>query len=131
MLIIWTEELTAVILGGALGSLLRFLFSRFINDLLPKNYPWGIWVVNIVGCLVMGVIAALFLHKYLNSAFLRTFIMIGLLGGFTTFSSFSLDSLTLIQSGQFVTASLYILSTVILSIVATVIGFTAVSAILS
>lgn len=127
---IFSDEILAVILGGAIGSLLRFLLSRFINELLPKNFPWGIWAVNITGCLVMGIVAALFMHKYVHSTFLRTFVMVGILGGFTTFSSFSLDSLTLFNQGQVITAYLYILSSVILCLLAVFAGYTAVSALL-
>lgn len=125
------EEMIAVIIGGAVGALLRFLLSTVINQALPKNYPWGIWVVNILGCFAMGIIAALFAHKHMNSAFLRAGIVIGVLGGFTTFSSFSLDTFTLYQNSMQLTAVFYVISTVVLSILATWLGFYIISSISS
>lgn len=117
------QELMAVILGGALGSVLRFLLSRSVNEILPKNYPWGIWVVNLLGCLLIGVVAALFMHKFVTSVFSRTFVMVGVLGGFTTFSSFSLDTFSLFQEGEVAKALIYASSTVFISIIMTAAAF--------
>lgn len=116
-------EMLAVLCGGAIGAAGRFLLSRFVSELLPKNYPWGIWVVNLSGCFLVGVIAACYLQKEVESLFLRTFLLLGILGGFTTFSSFSLDTMTLLQNGEFVLAITYVLSTVFFSIGATFLGF--------
>lgn len=117
------KEIIAVLVGGAIGSLLRFLSSRAINEFMPKNYPWGIWVVNILGCFVMGIFAGLILHKYINSVFIRTLLTIGLLGGFTTFSSFSLDTLVLAQNNQIGLALVYVFSTLLLTLGAVSLGF--------
>lgn len=117
-------ELLAVFSGGAVGAVLRFLLSRFINEYVSRAYPWGIWTVNLLGCFLMGLFAAYYLQKVtLDAYFWRTFIMVGLLGGFTTFSSFSLDTVLLLQHGQIVIAMLYVFSSVLLCIAATFAGF--------
>lgn len=116
------EEVIGVILGGAIGSLSRFLLSRWVNTFLPKNFPWGIFVVNILGCFVLGILAAVLLNRQVLTPFWRAGIFLGLLGGFTTFSSFSLDALTLWISGVYWTAGFYVLGSVVLCLLATALG---------
>ncbi len=117
-------ELLAVASGGAIGAFLRFVLSRFMNELCSKSYPWGIWAVNILGCFLMGIAAAFYLQKVTpDTYFWRTFLMVGLLGGFTTFSSFSLDTLLLLQRGELITAMVYVVSSLLLCLAATFCGF--------
>ncbi len=93
-------------LGGALGSMLRFGLGGLIDANVQKTgyiFPWGTIVVNITGCFVIGFIAMISAAgegRILLSPLTRSFITIGILGGYTTFSSFSLQTLTLMQSGQ-------------------------------
>lgn len=124
------EEFVAIVLGGALGSVFRFMLSTAINEILPRNYPWGIWFVNIIGSLAMGVVAALFMHKYVDSVFFRTLVMIGFLGGFTTFSSYSLDTFFLFQNGEIFKACVYMVTSVVFSIAALAIGYVTTKAVL-
>jgi CrcB protein len=104
--------LTQVALGGAIGSVLRYLTTSLAGA------PLGTAVVNVLGSLVMGM---LFVTLASRSA-LSPLLMTGVLGGFTTFSAFSLDALKLWQSGQFVQAALYIGASVGLSLLAVALG---------
>jgi CrcB protein len=99
------QQYLVIGLGGALGSMLRFGLGRWIDLGMLRGgqiFPWGTVVVNITGCFVIGFIAAVSAAegRFLISPLARQFIMIGILGGYTTFSSFSLQSLALAQDGQ-------------------------------
>lgn len=120
---ILTEEIIAVLIGGALGSLLRFLLSTAVNQLLPRNFPWGILFVNILGSFTIGLLAGVLVGRFELNAFWRAGIFIVLLGGFTTFSSFSLDTVSLIQAGSFATAAMNIFASIIFCLLATALGF--------
>jgi fluoride exporter len=106
-------------LGGALGSMLRFGLGTLIDTNVQKTgyiFPWGTIVVNITGCFVIGFIFTISggEGRLMLSTLTRQFIMIGILGGYTTFSSFSLQTLTLAQSGQMWGALANVLLSVIL-----------------
>ena len=117
-----TREVIAVLLGGGIGALLRFLLSRVINEALPKNFPWGILFVNIIGCLLIGFLAAILVGKVTMSPFWRAGIFIGFLGGFTTFSSFSLDTISLLQTQAYGAATANIVASLVFSLLATAVG---------
>jgi len=92
-------------LGGALGSMLRFGLGGWIDSSAQKTgviFPWGTIIVNITGCFVIGFVAAISASegRFMLNSLTRQFIMIGILGGYTTFSSFSLQTLSLAQDGQ-------------------------------
>lgn len=107
--------LAAVALGGALGSLLRY----FVASAIPSNgFPLGIFVVNITGGFLMGVIVELGALKLSLAPEVRAFLTVGILGGYTTFSTFSLDSVMLIQRGAYAAAAGYIAGSTVLSILA-------------
>lgn len=118
----------AVMAGGALGSLLRFVLASSIDTRTNSIFPWGTVTVNIIGCFVIGLFTALVLPvgggdpRYLVSPTVRTFVTIGILGGFTTFSSFSLQSLTLALAGEWAWAAANVLGSVILCLTATFVG---------
>jgi fluoride exporter len=118
----------AVALGGAVGSVARFGLNTFAIRLLGTTFPWGILVVNVLGCLAMGIIAAVYLQKSNPQDSMSLFLMTGVLGGFTTFSAFALDALKLSQSGANGSAILYVLGSVVLSLVAVFVGFALVKA---
>jgi CrcB protein len=92
----------AVALGGALGSVLRHGVNRLVHQQWPlARYPWGTLAVNLVGCLVIGTLAGLVAAGRLPMrASWREFVFVGILGGFTTFSTFGLDTITLIRTGD-------------------------------
>ena len=101
-------KLFLIALGGGIGSILRFLISAGIHNWFSKVFFWGTISVNIIGSFIIGIAWAFF-EQHIEQENLRFFIMIGLLGGFTTFSSFSLESLTLFKNGDFKLAISYIL----------------------
>ena len=110
-----------VFIGGGLGSMARHAINRAGLAALGPGFPWWTLTVNVAGSFLIGLLAGLFgsLETGHNA---RLFLITGFLGGFTTFSAFSLDALTLWERGQGLQASLYILGSVILSLVAAAVG---------
>lgn len=113
--------LITVALGGALGAMLRYLSVSAALRLFGPGFPWGTLFVNVAGSLVMGFAAAMILEK-VGSGRLSLFLMAGVLGGFTTFSAFSLDALYLIERGKLVASAAYVCGSVALSVLALIIG---------
>lgn len=112
-----------IAIGGALGSVLRFACSEWIQVRWP-TFPWGTLFVNVLGSLLIGLLAAFSEAGRLgDSLSLRHFLMIGVLGGFTTFSSFSLQTLMLARSGAVLMAGLNVLASVGLCLCAASVGF--------
>ena len=109
-----------VALGGALGASGRYLTGVATMRLMGPGFPWGTLAVNVIGSFVMGVIVVVLGHLSANR--LAPFLMTGLLGGFTTFSAFSLDALTLWERGQQGLAAAYVAASVLLSLAAIVAG---------
>jgi fluoride exporter len=120
--------LLAVALGGALGSLLRYFVASAVQSAAWPGFPWGIFVVNISGGFAMGLIVELSALKLQISPEMRAFLTVGILGGYTTFSTFSLDSVLLIQRGAYVSAASYIVGSTALSILALFAGLWVVRA---
>ena len=108
----------AVAVGGALGSLLRYFLAGAIQPAWWPGFPFGIFIVNVSGGFAMGVIVALGAVKFQMPQELRAFLTVGILGGYTTFSTFSLDSALLLQKGQYGLAAFYVIGSVALSILA-------------
>ncbi|MFC2953051.1 fluoride efflux transporter CrcB [Marinicaulis aureus] len=106
----------AVAAGGAVGAMARHAVSRTAMHLLGPNFPWGTLVANIMGSFVMGLIIVWLAHREPVSPALRVFLTVGLLGAFTTFSTFSLDVVTLYRDRTIVIAGAYLLASVILSV---------------
>jgi len=106
----------AVAAGGALGATLRHAVNQIALQALGADFPWGTLAVNILGSFIMGVFVGAFALFWDASQTLRLFLTVGVLGGFTTFSAFSLDSVLLLQRGQVIEAVSYILGSVILSL---------------
>jgi len=99
---------TAVLLGGAAGSGLRYAVALALPARGAAAFPVGTLTVNLLGCLLIGMGAALLGPSSAISPHLRVGLMVGLLGGFTTFSSFGLETLRMIQAGHFGAAALYV-----------------------
>ena len=109
----------AVGAGGALGAVMRFITGSVLLTVLGARFPWGTLTVNVIGSLIMGIAAGLFARHMADTApEWRAFLMVGVLGGFTTFSAFSLDVSVLMERGQMTAAGLYIASSVLVSIAA-------------
>ena len=107
-----------VALGGAVGASLRHLTSLLTLRWFGPNFPWGTLTVNIVGSFLMGVFIELLARKFDSSQELRLLIATGIMGGFTTFSAFSLDVAVMWERGATLTAAGYVLASVMLSILA-------------
>ncbi|WP_299652547.1 fluoride efflux transporter CrcB [uncultured Tateyamaria sp.] len=115
------STLSLVALGGAIGASLRWLSGvAVLRAFGPTDFPLAILTVNVIGSFLMGVFVVAAAHKGLTH--LSPFVMTGILGGFTTFSAFSLETMTLIERGQVASASLYILLSVGLSVGALALG---------
>ncbi|GLK69447.1 fluoride efflux transporter CrcB [Hansschlegelia plantiphila] len=110
-----------VAVGGALGSVARYLVNVCATRMFGLGFPWGTLTVNVVGGFVMGMLAALLALKG-GSQELRVFLLTGVLGGFTTFSAFSLDTVTLWERGEIGLAGAYVAASFALSICALVAG---------
>src|ERR1700742_1713344 len=113
--------LLMVALGGGLGAVLRFVVAGAIQSAAWGGYPWGIFIVNVTGGLAMGIIVELAALKISMSPEMRAFLTTGILGGYTTFSTFSLDSVLLIERGAYTSAAFYIIGSAVLSILAVLI----------
>lgn len=109
--------------GGFLGSISRFLVSYFAEKYWGNSFPWGTLIVNISGCFVIGILFGLWSRGNVNVMDNRLWIT-GFCGGFTTFSTFSQDSLRLLQQEHFMAFLLYMIGSVIIGILATYIGMT-------
>ena len=107
----------AVGVGGGLGSLARYYLAGLLQP-AGATFNWGIFLVNITGGFLMGVIVEAGALKLNLSPELRSFLTVGILGGYTTFSTFSLDSVLLLQKGQYAQAAFYVIGSVGLSILA-------------
>jgi CrcB protein len=109
-------------IGGFIGSIARYLLSNFVGNFLSATFPYGTLAVNIIGCFFIGVIYALFDRGNMMAPEWRILLATGFCGGFTTFSTFSYESIKLIEDGEFFNLSLNIAASVILGFAATYFG---------
>jgi fluoride exporter len=106
-------NLFLIAIGGALGSVARYTLSIVILRVSGTLFPLGTFVVNVIGCLLFGAIAGAASQRVQLAPPMRLFLLTGLLGGFTTFSSYAFESVTLVRDGQFLWASMNIAGQVI------------------
>jgi fluoride exporter len=99
-------QMLSIAAGGAAGALLRFWVSNGVYALLGRGFPYGTLAVNVIGSLLMGLLYVFFLERMTVSPELRGAVLIGLLGSFTTFSTFSIETLNLIEQTEFMKAGL-------------------------
>ena len=116
------KVLLAVAVGGAIGAIARFQLSQSFIKSFSGDFIYNIMVANIVGCFLMGVCYEFMNLKMNFGVEWRAFFMVGVLGAFTTFSSFALDVFILVERGSYLNASMYILSSVVFSIVGLFVG---------
>ena len=117
-----TGNILAVAFGGALGSVARYLMVQGLGLHAPAAFPWGTLSVNVLGGLAIGLIAGIFSLHVALPAELRLFLITGILGGFTTFSAFSLDVVQVMARGAWFEAFAYVCASVIGSVGCTIIG---------
>lgn len=106
--------LSQVALGGAIGATARYLTSLAALRLLGAGFPWGTMLVNVLGSFLMGLLVVLLAQR--DATRLAPFLLTGILGGFTTFSAFSLDALAMYERGETMLAGFYVVASVILSL---------------
>lgn len=102
--------------GGAIGAVLRHFMNNAVTAMTGGGFPWGILAVNVLGSFVMGALVALFAHVWEPPQEMKAFLTVGILGGFTTFSTFSLDAVTLLERGAAGAAAFYVAGSVALAI---------------
>jgi CrcB protein len=115
-------HLFLVAAGGALGSVLRYIVGLWTLRGFGPSFPWGTLAVNVTGSFLIGVLSEAIARKFGASAEMRVFLITGILGGYTTFSAFSLDAITLMEGGEPVTAAIYVGASVLLSAIAVFAG---------
>ncbi len=110
------QIILAIAAGGAAGAVMRHFANNAIMHQVTSGFPYGILSINVIGSLLMGVMVGLFAHVWQPPAEIKAFLTVGVLGAFTTFSTFSLDVVTLYERGAVLAAAAYITASVILSI---------------
>jgi CrcB protein len=110
--------LLAVAFGGAFGSVARYTVGVYFGRWFGAEFPWGTLFINISGSFLIGALAESFALAWDVSQSTRVFLVVGICGGYTTFSTFSLDTVTLINRGELVAAALYVVGSAVLSVLA-------------
>ncbi|MES3016700.1 MAG: fluoride efflux transporter CrcB [Bacteroidota bacterium] len=113
-------------MGSLIGGILRYMLSQLIQNRALSTFPYGTLTVNILGCLLIGIVFGLAERVGMAQEW-KLFIVTGVLGGFTTFSAFSYESISLMRDGQAGTALIYVAASVVLGLLATYIGVLAMS----
>jgi CrcB protein len=116
MIVLW------VALGGGIGAAARYGVNVWSSRVLGTEFPWHTLIVNVVGCFIMGLLTGLMAQKLNLSPEARAFLITGILGGFTTFSAFSLDVVLLVERKAMLAAGAYVAASVLLSIAAVFAG---------
>ncbi|MBS1555444.1 MAG: fluoride efflux transporter CrcB [Bacteroidetes bacterium] len=116
------RQLLLVFFGGGLGSVTRFVLGKWISTLHQHHFPWGTLAANVGACLAVGFFIGLADHKQIISPASRIFWVVGFGGGFSTFSTFSVETINLIQQGFTISSFSYVLASVALCVGATFAG---------
>jgi CrcB protein len=122
--------LILIAVGGATGSVLRYLIGGAVQHLSARGFPIGTLTVNVLGCLLIGILARHFLNVQ-TAASMRAFLIVGFCGGFTTFSAFSHETVALVEGGEYSRAAAYVVLSTALCVGATFAGMGAVRAVVS
>lgn len=118
------KQMILVTLGGGIGSLSRYLTSVWIVKHIPHTFPLGTFVVNVTGCLVIGFLIGLSAKYVILDKELKSLLIVGFCGGYTTFSSFSAENMKLFETGNYGTLALYVTASIVLGFAALWVGNT-------
>lgn len=118
-------QVLAIAAGGAAGAVLRYWMANGVYALVGRGFPWGTLVVNVLGSLLMGFLFILLVERLASGPAARAFVLIGLLGAFTTFSTFSVETLNLVENGYLWKAALNAIVSVLLCVSAAALGMLA------
>ncbi|MBK6831164.1 MAG: fluoride efflux transporter CrcB [Flavobacteriales bacterium] len=113
------KEVLAVFVGGGLGSVARFTVGRWVGSLHTHYWPFGTLLINIIACALIGLLVGFADHKHWIGPTTRLLLVVGFCGGFSTFSAFSTETLTLLQQGHHTGTLLYVGASVVLCVLAT------------
>lgn len=116
------ENIMSIAAGGAAGAVLRYFLGNILTRIWGSSFPYGTFLINIAGCFFMGLLMTVIVDKGMLSPSWRLFLCVGLLGGFTTFSSFSYETLVLLQQGKLLFAMIYTGGSVLLGVLAAFAG---------
>ena len=116
------NQTLAIAAGGALGALLRYWASQSVHALAGRGFPYGTLFVNVIGSLLMGFLTIWLLERSAAGPALRGFLLVGMLGAFTTFSTFSMETLNLMEAGQLLKAGMNIFLSLLICIGAAYVG---------
>lgn len=117
------QTLLLVAAGGAVGSLLRWMLAGAVQRWTGSLFPWGTFSVNVLGSLAIGFISALAIERAMLPPAARQLLIVGLLGGFTTFSALSFETFSLLRDGQWLSGVLYGGGSLVSGLAATIVGF--------
>ena len=106
-----------VSLGAAIGGGLRYWFSGFVYKFLPSTFPYGTMIINVLGSFVLGIVMFYLNEKEMISHEVRLFLTVGFCGGFTTFSTFSYETINLLKDAQYMGAAINVVLSVVLSLI--------------
>ena len=118
------QKTILIALAGLTGTLLRYWLSGYVARQYGETFPWGTMAVNLTGCLVTGAVFYVTEERFLINPTVRTVILIGLLGGFTTFSSYGLQTFTLLRDGEYGLATLNVVTSNVLGLFMVWAGYT-------
>jgi len=118
----WWKSILLVATGGGAGSVVRYLCQRWIHQLHPHAFPWGTFLINIAGCLLIGLLSGIIAKGNLVREEWRLLLVTGFCGGYTTFSSFAAENIQLLKDGRILYFMLYTTASVLLGILATFAG---------
>ncbi len=117
------KNILLVLLGGGIGSVARYLLSYFLNKNNNTNFPWATFIANGFGCLLIGFLFGYIQKNNLQNETLKLLLITGFCGGFTTFSTFSLENIQFIQNQNYNLAIIYTLTSIFVGFLAVIIGF--------
>jgi len=116
------QQILAIAAGGAVGAVLRFALSNGIYRMVGRDFPYGTLTVNVLGSLLMGFLFITMVERQIVSAEWRAALLVGLLGAFTTFSTFSMETIALLEDGELFRALMNVVLSVLFCLAATWIG---------